>query len=341
MTTNGVLLNSLIGADEDNIRKGLYVTIMMRDWNFATTSLTAFSPFNSSDGNIAPGLLDANNVGGSWIPMGYLSEKGPTFDPKLTTELTKVQQTRRPVRADYTNDAEEISFTLMESTPTVEYLLQNRPISPTSPNYVQIPGIGAENFAVGRPLELDVVYRQLLAIMVDNRFSDAYYRARLYPKVVLTKMGKRVWNAKTPDTVDVAFQSFPDDFTTSPDGIAGAPVIIFEDGPAWRAQGGTTTWPTPQVAPVATAESGGGFQLVFQQPTTLNSPFGYSVTQATGGASSAATVSTTTTDSSGQVTIVGTGLTTGDTYTFTVTATGSNNVAGPPSEPSSSITAIA
>lgn len=332
MTTTGVLLNTLIGADEDNIRKGLYVSILMRDWNFAATSLTGFTPFNSSDGNLATGLLDVNNVGGAWIPLGYLSEKGPSFDPKLTTELTKVEQTRRPVRADYTEDAEEISFTLMEATPSVEFLLQNKALS-------DIPAIGTENFAVGRPLEMDIHYRQILALMVDNTFSTAYYRSRLYPKVVLTKMGKRQWNAKTPDSVDVSFQSFPDSFTTSPDGIAGAPVIIFEDGPAWRAQGGTTTWPTPQVAPVATAEPTHGFQLVFQQPDSLNTPFGYTVTQTTGGTSSAASVTTTTTASNGQVTITGSGLTAADSYTFTVTATGSNGNVSAPSEPSNSITA--
>ena len=328
---NGVLWNSLFDGNELNIRKGLFGSVLIRDYNLSETSLTGFSPFGQ-DGNLASGLLSSSNPGGGWLDLGYLDEKGPEFDPKTTAQLTKVYQSRRPARADYTDDAEEISFTLMESTPLVEYLIQNKPLA-------NVPQVGAENFAVGRPLELDTVYRQLMVIMVDGSAGTNYYKVRLYPRVLLTKVGKISSNAKKAFDYHITMESFPDPYTVSPDGIAGSPLITFEDGPAWRLQGTGTAWPDPQIAPVATAGVSGAATLAFGAPTSTNSPFVYTIYQTTGDVTSVATLSGTPSASSGTVTANITGLSSGEQYTFFVTAVGANNSASLPSEVSNSITA--
>lgn len=323
----GLLWNTLFSGNELNIRKGLFGSVLVRDYNLSATSLTGFNPF-ADDGNLVTNLFDSDNVGGAWIDLGYLDEKGPEFDPKMTAQLTKVYQSRRPARADYTDDAEEINFTLMESTPTVELLIQNKALA-------NIPALGEANFAVGRPLELDTVYRQLLVIMVDGSQGKNYYKVRLYPRVLLTKIGKISSNAKKPFDYQLTWESFPDPYTVSPDGIAGSPVITFEDGPAWRAQGNAISWPSPQTPPVAVVgSSAGNATLTFAAPT--GSPTGYSVYQTTGDVTSVAAATSVT--ATGTVTSSITGLTTGDDYTFFVVAEGSTGNSLP-SETSNSITA--
>src|ERR1700757_4466909 len=121
--TAGALWNTLFQGNRSNIRKGLYGSALIRDYAQANTSLTGFSPFNSSDGNLITSLFTGSYP---WTDLGYLSEDGPKFAPKLTTELTKGMQSRRPLRADYTEDSEEISVTLMESNGVTDALTQNK-----------------------------------------------------------------------------------------------------------------------------------------------------------------------------------------------------------------------
>lgn len=323
----GLLWNNLFDGNEMNIRKGLFGSVLIRDYNLSTTSLTGFTPF-ASDGNLVTNLFNPTNVGGQWNDLGYLDEKGPEFDPKLTAQLTPVYQSRRPARADYISDAEEMNFTLMESTPIVEYLIQNKALA-------NIPAVGASNFAVGRPLELDTVYRQLLFIMVDGSAGNNYYKIRLYPRVLLTKIAKISSNAKNAFSYGLTWESFPDPYTVSPDGIAGSPVITFEDGPAWRAQGGAISWPNPQTPPAATAGVTAGLAtLTFKVPS--GSPTSYQVYQTTGNITSVA--ASTNTTASGSVSCAITGLTSTDSYTFFVVAEGSTGNSLP-SETSNSITA--
>ena len=329
----GALWNSQFQGDQVNIRKVLYGSALVRDYNVSSTSLTGFTPFNSSDGNLITTMFSSTNPGGAWLDPGYLSEAGPDFNPKLTTELTKVMQTRRPARADYTEDSEEITVTYMESNPVTDALTQNKPLASG------LQTLGSTNYAVGRPVELDIIRRQLMFIGVDNTSANAFYIVRVYPCVVVTSIGKRSWNAKKPDSVEVKFQSFDDPWTISPDGVAGAPVIIYRDGPAWRAAGGPTLWPGNQTAPVATAVAGKQATVAFGVPVSPNSPFTYQVLQTTGGVQSLATLSGVPT---GTTTITATviNLTVGANYTFNVIATGTNGQPSVPSLTSNSITAI-
>ncbi|MBO0879855.1 MAG: fibronectin type III domain-containing protein, partial [Mycobacterium sp.] len=124
---------------------------------------------------------------------------------------------------------------------------------------------------------------------------------------------------------------------------SGFAVKRFREGPAWRASGGTTSAPG---AVAATAVAGDKAHLVFTAPTSTNSPFTYTVTERTPaltgtpttlGVSDVSVVS----NVSGTVTLEVDGLTTGSTYDFSVTATGSNGSTSAPTAYSSSITATA
>ena len=326
----GALWNSFFQGNRANIRKGLYGSVLIRDYAQATTSLTGFSPFNSTDGNFVTTLLSGSNP---WTDIGYLDESGPKFAPKLTTELTKVMQTRRPVRADYTEDSEEISFTLMESNGVTDALTQNKPLSDVIP-------IGSTAYAYGRPVELDLIYRQLLCLLVDSTGSNTYYAVRAYPCVTLTSIGTRSWNPKKPDSVEVKFQSFPDPYTVSNDGVAGAPLLIFRDGPGWRTQGSQAVWPIPQTAPVATAVTGAKATVALAVPTGPGTTFTYEVIQTLNGVPTLSTLVGSPTGSP-TVTITVGSLTIGSNYTFNVIATPTNGIPSVQSMTSNSITAIA
>lgn len=338
MTTNGVLFNALFKGNENNIRKILYGAWLVRDWNFENTSLTDFSLFES-DGNLISTLFapqtDDNPYGG-WHDLGYMDEKGPDFNQQLKTKPTKVMQSRWPARYDYTEASEEISAKLVESNPVVDAIRSNQTLS-------NLQSVGTIGYASSAPVDLDIVWRQCLFIGVDGRSGLNYYVGRVYPKVLFGDFGKSPWNIDDPDALPIKALAIPDEFSVSPDGIAGSPRWILRDGPAWRAQGGPTLWSDPQTAPVATAQTGDKFTLVLAEPTTPNTPFTYAVTANNTTATSTAVVDgvTVSTDADGQVTLSGGALITDDDYTFTVTATGANGTVSAVSSASNSITALA
>lgn len=334
--TNGVLWNTLFKGNEDNIRKVLYGSWLVRDWDFDTTSLTGFSPFGD-DGNLISTLFDPvteENPYGGWHDVGYMDEKGPDFNQQLKTKPTKVMQSRWPARYDYTEETEEISAKLVESNPVVDAIRSNQTLS-------SLKSVGTIGYASSAPVELDIVWRQCLFIGVDGRSGLNYYIARVYPKVLFGDFGKSDWNIDDPDSLPVKALAVPDSYSVSPDGVAGSPRWVLRDGPGWRAQGGPTLWASPQTAPVATAETGAKATILLAQPTSPNTPFTYAVTQTTGGTSSAATLVGDPAVSGDNVTLTVSGLTASDSYTFTVAATGANGTVSAASEPSNSITAEA
>lgn len=98
-------------------------------------------------------------------------------------------------------------------------------------------------------------------------------------------------------------------------------------------------WAATTTAPVATATPGNQATIVFPQPTSANRPFTYTVKD---GAANPITLSgSPVVDSSGNVTLTATGLTTGDSYTFTVTVDTQYSGVSATSIASNSITAAA
>lgn len=332
MTANpGVLWPSLFQGDEDNIRKILYGSWLWRDWNYATTSLTGFTPFES-DGNLVGTLFDPSNPGGPWFDPGYMDEKGPDFTQKITTKPTQVMQSRWAARYDYTAESEEIGATLMESNAVVDALHNNQPLA-------NLQSVGSVGYNSATPVELDIVWRQCMFIGVDGRSGLNHYIVRVYPKVVVTDFGKTPWNTDAAASLPIKAQCVPDPYTIPPDGEkVGSPRWILRDGPAWRAQG---NGPFQDTAPVATAVTGLKATVAFPTPVGLNAPT-FTVTQqiAVGGAFTSSTMSGTPVVNGATTTITVTGLTSATSYkAFKVTATDSITATVATSLPSNSITA--
>jgi hypothetical protein len=309
-----------------NVRKWLYGSVLIRDWKGdGSTALNGFTPFDT-DGNFLTTLLSPSFPGGRFYDCGYLSDAGVTLTPKYTTDDTKVWQTRHPVRTDVQEDSEEIMFTMAESTPLADYLRNNLPLS-------NVPEVGTANYQATQPLQNDIVYRQLVIIGVDGTVGNADYIVELRPRVSLTKKGKRDFQAKNMDGTELTFGVYPDP-------ASGFAASTLRGGPLWAQSGGPIVWPTPQVAPVATPVTGLKATISFAQPVSLNDPWTYTVNKTTGGSTTTATLVGAPTVSSGTVTITVGSLVAGTSYTFTVTATGSDLATGTTSV-SNSITAIA
>jgi hypothetical protein len=101
-------------------------------------------------------------------------------------------------------------------------------------------------------------------------------------------------------------------------------------------------WAATTTAPVATPQSGGTATIVFQQPTSPNAPWNYTVSQTTGGTTSAATVvGEPVIDDAGNVTLTISGLVAGSEYTFVVTVNTQYSGVSATALPTSQITAAA
>lgn len=328
MPTTGELWPNLYQGSADRIRKQLYGSILMRDWKpDGSTSFASINPF-ADDGNLRTDWLLDSFPGGRWYELGAVTENGVEFNPKFSTAETKIWQNRRSQRTDVTEDDEEVMFTLAESAPTGDYLRANLPLQ-------NVPAVGADDYKVVTPNFMDIVYRQIIVIGVDGTLSNGLceYTIEGRPRVSLTKKGKRQWAAKDVDGNELTYGVYPDP-------ASGAPAFLWRGGQMWLGEGGLTTFPTPQVAPVAAPVAGGKATIALAVPTSQNTPFTYTVKQTTGATTTDATIVGTPSVSSGTVTITVSGLTTGSSYTFTVTATGSNNAAAT-SLASNSVTAIA
>lgn len=323
------------GGDATRIRKWLYGSVLIRDWVAdGSTGLSTFTPFDPSDNNIKSTLLSDANPGGRWYEVGALSEDGVEFNPKFSTEEVKIWQSRRAQRSDITADDEEVMFTLMQSSPIADALRNNLPLA-------ALAEVGTTTYASVKPNTTDTVYRQILVIGVDGTIGNAEYVAELRPRVALAKVGKRSFNAKKVDSVELTYNVFPDP-------VSGFSAKTIRSGPSWVASGGAVVWPTNQTAPVVSnLASGGKATITFAQPVSLNDPFTYAASTSADNGTTwvAATLDTSYSTvgystSSGTVTLKVTGVAAGSKL-VRITATGSDGAVSAPSLSSAAATFLA
>jgi hypothetical protein len=318
--TTGELWTALEQVNSNNIRKWLYGSVLVRDWDPAgTTDLSAFSPFES-DGSLSTTLFDTDNPGGRWFDLGAVDANGVDFNPRYKTNDTDIWQSRLPQRTDVDSDGEDIDVVGSESNPVMLQLFNNLPL-------VDVPGtnatsvlqsVGASGFKVDYSVTPQIIYRQVMVIGVDGELTNPIYVAEIRPRVSITKLNKRQFNAKKPDDFGISFGVYVDP-------ASGFAKRALYGGPAWLALGGPVVLPTVHTV-TATATTAGQATLVFNEPTSPNQPFTYTVSgdNTTTSTVAAAAVASTAV-ASGVVTLTLSGLTATDVYTFTVTATAANN----------------
>jgi hypothetical protein len=322
---NGVLWPTLFQGDEQNIRKALYGSWLIRDWNFDATSLTGVS-FFGTDGNLASNLMSPTFPGGQWYDLGYMDEKGPEFTPSLKVKPTPVMQSRWAGRFDYTGQSEEIGATIQESNPVLDALYNNAPLA-------NLQQIGQPGYASSAPVELDLRWRQSVFIAVDGKSGQNYYTLKIYPKVLIGDFGKTPWNIEAAAATPVKAFCIPDDYSippANPDGTVnvGSPRWILRDGPGWRAQGEANFQIGFPTAPVATAVTGLKATVAFTTPAGMTAPITYTGLKQTGGAgafTAGTLLSPSGTVSGNTTTVTFTTLTATTQYAFEVVATDSTS----------------
>lgn len=344
--TTGVLWPSLYQGDGTRIRKWLYGSVLIRDWDSAGSTSLQNIPVFTTDGNLNPALLTPVSAGGyGFFDLGSITDNGVEFNPQFKADETYIWQSRRTQRTDITQDDEEITFSCSESTPLIDYLWYNMPIGFNG--VADFPAIGTTPYTVTKPFYSDVVYRQLLIIGVDGSVGpngQPEYIVELRPRVSLSKKAKKQWAAKQVDVTELSYYCHVDPWS-------GFDSQTLRGGIVWINEGGVITLPTVTTV-TGTAVTGAKATLVFNAPTVTNEgqPVGpaqtqeldnivYTATKTVASTTTPATISTAVT-TSGVVTLTVTGLTAASVYTFAVTATGANgqSIVYPAS---TSVTAIA
>ena len=335
MTITGELWTSLEQINANNIRKWLYGTVLVRDWDPAgTTDLASFTPFDA-DGSLSNTLFSPSNPGGPWFDVGAIEATGVMFQPLFKTVDTDIWQSRLPQRTDVNADGEDVEFTCAETNGVSLQLYNNLPLvnTPGTGATAAFSNVGESGFNVEYSIWPQIIYRQLLIIGVDGELDNPIYVAELRPRVSTVSLGKkgRAFNAKTQDAFDLSFGVYVDP-------ASGFAKKALYGGPAWLAMGNAAFNTT---APTATAVTGTKATVSFPTPIGLQAPT-YTVTQQVGGAGSytASTLSGSPTVSGNTTTVTVTTLTASSNYKFEVTATPTAGTALV-SPASNSITAIA
>ena len=234
-SATGVLWPSLTQQNGTWIRKWLYGSVFIRNWDpLGSTSLAGFTPF-AADGNLDPKLTVPIAQGGyGFYDVGALTETGVEFTPKFSVDETKIWQSRRSQRTDITQDDEEIMFSCTEGIPLIDYLFYNLPL-------VNIPSVGANNYNLQQPNYSDVTYYQLVIVGVDGSVNPggvAQYDVELRPRVSLCKKGKKQWAAKQIDITELTY-------CVHPDPASGFSAAKLRGGIVWTDEGGAPTFAVP------------------------------------------------------------------------------------------------
>lgn len=315
------LWENLFTGDANRIKKALYGSFLVRDYAYAATSLTSYTPFDPVTGHLSSTLLTTDG----WFDIGDIDENGVQFSPKYTTADVMIWQDRMAQRTDVTLDQEECSVTAAESTPLVDHLNYQMPLA-------NLPTTGTVGYHLTKSKTPVIRARQVLAIGVDGSGDEAEYFGTLYSRALMIKPDKYDYQAKTEIQTPLTFDSYPDPYS-------GFAVRRFREGPAWRAAGGNTEWDHSMVAPVATAGATGTATLAFEAPVSDNGPFTYKVTKTVASTTTAVPDNAVTIVSTtgGTTTLSITGLAAAAT-TFRVVATGANGSDSAPSAESNSAT---
>lgn len=317
-----VLWENLFKGDPTRIKKALFGSVLFRDWNGAATSMSTYSPFDPTTGNLSSTILTTDG----WYDSGLVSENGVSFTPKYTTVETMAWQSRLSQRTDVTIDQEEIAAEFMQATPLIDALREQIPLT-------NLPTVGTTGYTITKPITPQTVYRQMMVLGVDGSQGANEYFGAMFPRVLMVKPEKVDYNSKTATLWKMTFDSYLDPYSAFA-------VRRFREGPMWRASGGTTSTPG---TPVAVAVAGGIATLTFTPPTSLNGPFIYNVNQTLSSTTTAVSGSNLTVVSQSPTSVVlrVAGLTPpAGSYTFVVQATGANGSQSVPSAASNAITSL-
>lgn len=303
------------------IREGVVVDVLVRDYlrtdgtvnNLADPSVGLntngqFSPF-AADGTLRSDLLGPSGLG--FYHVGGLNVDGIEMKSDTQTKDTYIAQSLRPVRIDVTQDADTIHIKCDESSPLVDALRFDKPLS-------SLQDYGSAGYSLAKDAETQLIERQFIALGFDgeNLFSMTY------PRMALKERGTTSWKRGEVDVTDITFGALLCPYVQSP-------VLLSRDGAAWRGLQGAPVFGA--VAPVATAVSGQKATVAFAAATSVNtfatsSQYTYTVQKSSDGGTTWTSATVVSTTGTTNLTITLSGITSSLNWIFKVTAVGSAQI---------------
>ncbi|WP_141564412.1 fibronectin type III domain-containing protein [Mycolicibacterium palauense] len=326
--TGGVRPSFDEGFDAASARKALDGYMLLRDQDGVNTSMafvevdgdwvSGFNPF-AQDGQIRQDFIVEQ--GGTWYNLGGGESSGPKFGNSFEVKKERFWQTRQVIRTDITSEEGTVEFGMGEYSSLSDTLEMDLPLLST-------PVKGTKNYARKRPIDFDGRPRQGI---VYTRDKGGVFTADLFPNLSIENIEDRELSAE--NLIASIFR-----WGVSIDAHSGFSHARFRSGPGWEGNPGP---PKFSAAPAAAEGAGGAVTIVFPAPVGPATPFTYTVRKthiSDGVVTDLATTGPSVTD--GVVTLSGTGLDSGEEFSFQVHAA---NAAGKVSisRPSNVITALA
>lgn len=227
LQSTGVAWSSAYGDSWNplRIRKGLVTNVLIRDYAGSTTNLkdsTAglnsagfFTPY-AQDGLYRNDLLASNFPGGRFYDVGSISDDGVRITPDVSVEGVMIAQARRAQRWDLTNEDDEIQFTCREGNAVVDALRFDKPLS-------SLASEGSAGYTVSKPIDSNLVERQIVALAEDGKQRFAY----VFPRVARKDVGQTQLNRADPDDLELTYGALICPY-------ADTPVYIVREGEGWR-----------------------------------------------------------------------------------------------------------
>jgi hypothetical protein len=284
-----------------------------------STGQSLFTPFAADGVSIREDLLiTAPGPNQGFYSVGFLKPESVSVTPDQTMTQTPSAQLVRSTRNVLDKLEDKIAFEPQESTPLTQYLKYELPLAGG------VPALGTPNLIIPRGNTDVPTERVLVLIGIDG---DGQLKSRVFPRVVTDKKAKADLGRKAPDSQMLTYEALPCPYSRNVEWTCFA-------GSQWN---GTGDFDFLTTVPTVTPVTGLTANIVFPTPIDVTSPV-YTVALTKSGATSAATIGTTTV-SGGFTTVQITGLTASTTYTAQVTATGTNVTATGPESASFTSTA--
>lgn len=320
-------LNSLL------VRRGGRWSVAVRDWGGSLTNISPGSAFGSPmtlDGKWRDDMYAiVKNASGQWVynpkanlgfyPIGFVSPDGIERSPKITSDPLEGLQSLDPIRVDMQKRDKTLMFTPLEQNPVVDAIRYNLSLSG-----VLERAAGGGTYFAGESTDDEPLRRQVIVMHEDRQGGLSALSAFPYPKAVLTDLGSEKGNKKDADATKLTLSREIDNWFVDSSGV---PLLDgrWSAGTIWD-QNNIAGLTFPLSVPVGTATAATTATLVVGAPIGGTSPYTYTVAKSSSAlmtSPSAPTGGTSPTLVSGVLTFSLTGLTTGTTSYYQITATDS------------------
>lgn len=322
-------LNSLL------VNRGGRWSIAVRDYGGSLTNISPGSAFGApmaQDGLWRSDLFAiVKNAAGQWVyntasncgfyPVGFVHPDGIERAPKIDSDPLEGLQSLDPVRVDMQKRDKTLMFTPLERNLVVDALQFNQPLS----GLLERAADGGTYFASESTDDLPL-RRQVLVFHEDKQGGLTVRHAFPFPRCVLTDLGSQKGNKKDADAAKFTLSREIDPFFVDADGI---PLVDgrWTTGQIWDQNQipGLTFTATP---PVGTPTAAATATIVIPAPLGGTSPYTYATAKSSSASMtspSAPSGGTAPVLANGLLTFSLTGLTTGTTSYYQITATDSDS----------------